>query len=88
MGSFDPHMLFFAIPELIPYITGLPELMDGIASCAGAEYINGSYEFDCKDAESIPDLVITYGQIPLHIAPKRLIKKVTDFCIWAFLPDS
>ncbi|CAJ0593633.1 unnamed protein product [Cylicocyclus nassatus] len=83
MGSFDPHMLFLAIPDLIPHITGLPELIDGIASCAGAEYINGSYEFDCKDTQSVPDLIITYGQVPLRIASDKLIKKIKDRCVLA-----
>ncbi|CAJ0593632.1 unnamed protein product [Cylicocyclus nassatus] len=83
MGSFKPSHAYKAMLELIPFISGPPEFVAGIASCAGAEYIDGYYEVNCDEANSIPDLTIAYAQVPLHISSDKFITKVGDRCVLA-----
>ncbi|VDK61225.1 unnamed protein product [Cylicostephanus goldi] len=74
--------------ELVPFISGPPELVAGIASCAGAEYINGYYEVNCDEVDTIPDLTITYAQVLLHISPDKFITKIEDRCVLALAIQS
>ncbi|CAJ0593635.1 unnamed protein product [Cylicocyclus nassatus] len=87
MGDFKPFSLS-ATPELVPYIAGPLAIIEGIANCAGAEYIDGYYEVSCKDMDTIPDLIITDWITSFPITSDKLIRKIEGRCILALAVQS
>ncbi|VDN32214.1 unnamed protein product [Cylicostephanus goldi] len=79
MESFAPSSTYTMMPELVPFITGLPEIIAGIASCAGATYTNGYYVVDCNNIDAIPDLEIS----GIPISSDMLVTKIENRCILA-----
>ncbi|CAJ0601969.1 unnamed protein product [Cylicocyclus nassatus] len=81
LGNFTHSYRDNAVPELIPFIIGPQEVIDGLAKAAGATLIDGSYEIRCN--ATIPKLEIKAGRYGYSIRSNRLIVKKESRCVLA-----
>ncbi|VDN25881.1 unnamed protein product [Cylicostephanus goldi] len=84
MGNFRPAQHFKIVPELTPYIIGLPAVIEEFVSIAGAKYIGGSYVVDCNAV--IPDLrmKVVDEKGVITISADNLVIKKENECVLAF----